>query len=440
MRKKLGLVFLSVFISLALSTSVFAAGFALYETGARGTSLGGAMVARADDPSALFFNPAGITQLTGIQTMLGVQMIAPRLDVKTTGQYTVVGPNAPPLPPYYPAITGTQQTTTSLEDNEFWPPHAYLTYPVNDRWWLGLAVMSRFGLGVEFPTSWPGRFNSYNSRIVTSEVNPNIAYKVSDNFSVSAGVSMMYLDVKLQKKINPALYGLGAGEIDQKLTGDSYGYGYNFGLHYKPTDWISFGASYRSTVTQHVEGDLKFRGQSGPYQAGAFPNVGGDATLVLPDQFFFGVAVKPMKKLSVEVGAILTNWSSYDQLKLELDSPILGGRANVISQPKNWKNVWRYHAGLEYNVTDWMDLRLSYIYDESPVPDETIGYELPDSDRNIFGIGLGFHKNNWWLDLSYNHLLFSDREIAARPIDGVLASEVQDGMAYIAGISFGYKW
>ena len=95
--------------------------------------------------------------------------------------------------------------------------------------------------------------------------------------------------------------------------------------------------------------------------------------------------------------------------------------------------------GLEYNVTDWMDVRLSYIYDESPVPDETIGYELPDSDRNIFGIGLGFHKNNWWLDLSYNHLLFSDREIAARPNEGVLASEVQDGMAYIAGISFGYK-
>ena len=433
MRKKLGLVFLSVIICLALSTSVFAAGFALYETGARGTSLGGAMVARADDPSALFFNPAGITQLTGIQTMLGVQMIAPRLDVKTTGQIVPAGP-------LRLGVLGTNQVTTSLEDNEFWPPHAYLTYQVNDRWWLGFAVMSRFGLGVEFPTNWPGRFSSYNAKIVTSEVNPNIAYKVSDNFSVSAGVSMMYFDVKLQKKISPAIYGLGPGEIDQKLTGDSFGYGYNFGLHYKPTDWISFGASYRSKVTQHVEGDLEFRGQSNPFQAGAFPNVSGDATIDLPDQYFFGVAVKPMKKLSVEVGAILTNWSSFEALKLELDSPILGGAANSITQPKNWKNVWRYHVGLEYNVTDWMDLRLSYIYDETPVPDETIGYELPDSDRNIFGIGLGFHKNNWWLDLSYNHLLFSDRQIAARPNDGVLASEVQDGMAYIAGISFGYKW
>jgi long-subunit fatty acid transport protein len=66
-------------------------------------------------------------------------------------------------------------------------------------------------------------------------------------------------------------------------------------------------------------------------------------------------------------------------------------------------------------------------------------HELPDSDRNILAL-VSVSINNWWLDLSYNHLLFSDREIAARPNDGVLASNVQDGMAYIAGLSFGYKW
>ena len=94
MWKKLGLVFLSVLISLALSTTAFAAGFALYETGARGTALGGAMIARADDPSALFFNPAGITQLPGTQTLFGLTMIAPRLELQTTGQIGYAG--APP--------------------------------------------------------------------------------------------------------------------------------------------------------------------------------------------------------------------------------------------------------------------------------------------------------------------------------------------------------
>ncbi len=62
-------------------------------------------------------------------------------------------------------------------------------------------------------------------------------------------------------------------------------------------------------------------------------------------------------------------------LSLSLIQPILGGAANAISQPKNWNNVWRYHVGLEYKVTDWMDLRFSYIYDESPIPDETIGFD-----------------------------------------------------------------
>lgn len=91
-------------------------------------------------------------------------------------------------------------------------------------------------------------------------------------------------------------------------------------------------------------------------------------------------------------------------------------------------------------MTDWLDLRLSYVYDESPIPGETIGYELPDSNRQVFGIGLGFYRNNWLLDLSYNHLIMKDRTIAARPGEGILDSEIQDGMAYIAGISLGYKF
>lgn len=437
MGKKLSLALLSVLISISLTSSVFAAGFALYETGARGNALGGAMVGRADDPSALYFNPAGITQLPGTQTLLGVTMIAPRLDVKTTGQIGFgVIPGPPPV--VFPVLAPGPVTTTSMEDNYFFPPHAYLTQQVNDRIWVGLGVFSRFGLGVEFPQNWPGRYNSYDSNIVTSEANPNIAFKVSDNFSISAGVSLMYFDVTLKKKIPGQLFG-GANEIDQELSGDSFGWGYNFGVHYKAADWMSIGAAYRSQVEQRVEGDLKLTGQVGPVQQALLPaKTNGKVTIDLPAQIFFGVAFKPVKKLSVEVGAILTEWSSYDQLKVKLDQPV--AMRTVTIQEKNWRDAWRYHVGMEYNLTDWMDLRLSYIYDESPIPGETIGYELPDSDRQVFGIGLGFHKNNWNLDLSYNHLLFKDRDITGRALDFVLPSQVEDGFAYIAGVSLGYKF
>lgn len=456
MRKKLGLVFLSVIICLALSTSVFAAGFALYEASARGNALGGSMTARADDPSALFYNPAGITQLPKTQFSAGSTVLNPFMDVKTTGTLGFATPPGYPAFIQGPFFSGSNQVTTSLENNYFFAPTVYVTQQLNDKVWVGLGTFSRFGLGVEWPTLWPGRFNSYNAEIKTFEINPSVAYKVTDNFSVSAGVSAMYMDIKLQSRIPgqviPAKIvsnlGLGAlaassaaygtNELDQKLTGDSWGYGFNFGLLYKPNEWISLGATYRSEVKQSVSGSVEIKGQTAG-QLAYFPsesNASGDVTL--PAQITFGVAVKPVKKLSISFDAYLTGWSSYDGLAFEFEKTIAGSNTRVVE--KNWKDVWSYRVGLEYNVTDWMDLRLSYIYDESPVPDNTIDYLLPDSDRHVFGAGFGFHKGNFSLDLSYNYLIFKDRHIAARANDFVYESDVESAGCHIYGMQIGYKF
>lgn len=59
-----------------------AEGFALSDFGARGTALAGGMVARADDPSAVAWNPAGITQLPGTQIMVGMMING----MKTSGK------------------------------------------------------------------------------------------------------------------------------------------------------------------------------------------------------------------------------------------------------------------------------------------------------------------------------------------------------------------
>lgn len=429
MGKKISFAFLSVLVSIVLASSAFAAGFALYEASARGNALGGAMVGRADDPSALYFNPAGITQLPGTQVLLGATMLGPKMDMTTTG--TLIPPSA-------------TVNKTSLEENYFLPPHAYLTYGINDRWSIGLGIFSRFGLGVEWPQSWPGRFNSYNSSVVTSEANPNVAYKVTDNFSLSAGVSMMYFKVKLQQKIPGATLPApltAANEIDQKLSGDSYGYGFNFGVHYKPSDVVSLGVAYRSQVKQDVSGTLEYNGQTPIQTAGGFPAfTNGSVTITLPDQWFMGVTIRPFKPMSVEVGGIFTRWSTYNELRLETEAPVAIAPTKVFVKPKNWKDAWRFHVGAEFNVTDWLDLRLSYIFDQTPVPDETIGYELPDSNRMVFGVGLGFHANNWTVDLSYNYLTMAKRDIAARPADGVLASSLNDAMCNIVGLSVGYKF
>ena len=217
-RRRLVYSFLTVVFVLFLSTPVFGAGFALYEGSARGNVIGGGLVASADDPSALFFNPAGITQLKGIQTQIGVTAITPSYSVDVS--------------------TGTAPGKYDSQTNWFFPPHAYLTYQINDNWYTGLGIFSRFGLGTEFQNGWPGRYNSYRASIQEVEINPNIAYKVNDKFSVAAGLVASYINVTLQRALPYP-----PTDIDFKVAGDSWGWGVNLALQYKPTDWMQFGRS-----------------------------------------------------------------------------------------------------------------------------------------------------------------------------------------------------
>ena len=107
---------------------------------------------------------------------------------------------------------------------------------------------------------------------------------------------------------------------------------------------------------------------------------------------------------------------------------------------KNWDDTLRYMIGTEWNVTPNWDLRLSYAFDETPVPDETIAYELPDSNRHMFSFGFGYHRDKWSLDFSYTYILFENRDINQRTSDGILQGQVTDGYAQLFGLSLGYKF
>ncbi len=434
MMKKLCLVFVSVFVSIALTSSVFAAGFALTEPSARANGLGGATVAMGGDASCLFSNPAAMTRLPGIQTQFGAIVLQPKLDITTYG--------IAPFPPV-PGTNSTTPTKTSMENNTFVAPVGYVTSQFSDKLWAGVGFFSRFGLGTEFAQTWQGRYNAYNSRVRSYEVNPNVAYKFTDKLSLSAGVSAMYFDIKLQKKIPTFTLG-GTNDIDQKLTADSVGYGWNVGLHYQPYDWMAIGISYRSMVRQSVEGNANFSGQVGALQLSRFPSsTDGRGTIQLPEELFLGISFKPVNRVTWEIGGVMYGWSSYDKLQVEFNDPV--NNQTVYPTRKDWKDSWRFQTGLEYNVTDWMDLRLSYVYDQSPVPDQTIDFILPDSDRNVFGIGVGFHGKAWTVDASFNYLIFNDRNIAPRTLaqgstDFVPRSEVRNGDCLLYGLSFGYKF
>jgi long-chain fatty acid transport protein len=422
MPKRFPALIVSLLLSaLLLPLSANAAGFAIYEWGARGQALSGTLVGRADDPSALAYNPAGMTQLEGIHTMAGVTAIAPSTKVTLTGG--VAGPNP---------------VTTKTEDNIFLPPHAFLTWQLNDNYWLGLGIFSRFGLGNEYDPAWPGRYQVYDVALETLSVNPNLAIKLTDKLSGSIGLEGMWMSLAQKNKIpttvNPAT------DLDLKLEADSIGYGINLGVHYRAFDWLRLGASYRSEIRQDADGDAKLGAPTGSL----LNETDISGTIILPATFMVGAAVYPTDRLSIEANVMLMQWSSYESLDITFATPLAPGfpfPTNVT--PKNWKDVWRYQIGLEYKATDWLDLRIGYIFDEDPIDPGLADFLLPTNDRHFVNLGAGFHRGAWNVDVAYTYMHVTERDnptVNTGALPNFTAVRFHDGNAHKVGLSVGYAF
>lgn len=405
-------VYLCVFIT-ALSltpTAAQAEGFAMTEWSARGLGLAGGMVGRADDPSALAYNAAGITQLPGTQIMGGMTLIAP-----------------------YGAIEGdfgAGGTRTVNVKNATWTPfHGYLTHQLNDNVWLGFAMFSRFGLGNGYKGDWFGRYNVYDVGIQTVSAVPTVAYKINDMFSVSLGLEFMYLSMYEGVKVDMRT----RGENNMNLQGNSLGVGLHAGLHARFNDQWSAGLTYKSQVTQNVEGNAEF---SREFALTPFQDSKISGTIQLPDSAALGIAYKPTDALSFEVGTVWTRWSTYNSLNIYFDQP--SGLRSF--NQKSWKDGWNFNASVEYKALDWLTLRAGYWY-ETPVIDEKYAdYMVPSYGRDVLTLGAGFNWNNWTLDLAYAHIWIHSLDYSSSRVDGVSSGNSKNGNADMYSMSIGYTF
>lgn len=384
---------------------VYGSGFALYEAGARSSALAGAVVARANDLSAIFYNPAGLVQLPGLQMMAGFTAFIPRVEVAT--------------------YQGAAATPNLMQSSVSFAPHFFTSYQVGERVWLGLGLNSPFGLGIQYNHHWPGNVNITEATIQTLNLNPTVAVKITDYLSLGGGLDIMYFYLKMKRILPLPLLGPQALE----LKGDSWGVGFNLGLLLKPTDYLSLGVSYRSQVRQQVNGSAHFS----PYNA-----FNGDASgsIIMPDMIFTGIMVKPWETLSVEGGVIWTHWELFNRLDVKF-SNVLG----TLSELKEWHNTWRGQLGVEYQALAWLDLRAGYAFENEPMPDRYADYLVPSTDRrHNFSVGTGFRWHAMTLDLSYAMVLMMDRTVSNSRATGVLPSDYQGRLSHVVGMSLTYKF
>lgn len=407
--KALRIVWLALLCTVCCTAQALGEGFALNEWSARGVSLAGGMVGRADDVSALAYNGAGITQLPGTHMMGGLALIAPQGSIVSR--------------------QGGQERSTFTKP-ALWPvPHAFASHQFNDRFWLGLGIFSRFGLGNSYAENWVGRYNVYEVELQSISFVPTLAVKLNDIFSVSLGIEALYAHMHMGSKVPTMVTPPSVFDNDMRIEGSGWGVGVHTGLHMRLNDQWSVGASYKSQITLNITGNTDFAYEgpnalNGPFFNKRLPyakDCSTHATLQLPDSLALGVTYRPLENLSFEVGTVWTRWSTYNALNIYMDN----GYAAINN--KKWRDGWNFNASVEYKPLDWWILRAGFSYETPVVNENHSDYLMPTNGRQTLSLGTGVRWNNWTLDLAYAHLWINSLGYGRTDAKGIRSAGIQGG-------------
>jgi long-chain fatty acid transport protein len=430
----------TIVLSVLIVCSALGGGYQLNEQGARAVGMGGAFVATASDPSAIYFNPAGLAFQNGFNVLGGINFIIP----STT---------------YAPASGSFMQSSSvSTNSQVFTPFNIYGSYQISDQLVVGLGIYNPFGLGTQWPNLWGqslaiaplygnyiGSYLSVNANIATYYFNPTIAYKINDDLSVGLGVSYVYATVDMTKSIPlgligppayfPMLNGLN-GNMELKGTGN--GFNANLGVICKPIDKLSLGLSYRITTKIDFSGNATYTNMNA--LAAGFPNGTGKATLPMPGNLYVGVAYMLSPDLRIEGDFQYVQWSSYDKLQINLPAP-----AGTVTYAKNWTDEPLLRLGAEYTLNESWTVRAGVIEDLTPQPASTTEPMLPDGDRTDVTIGASYKiADKLYVDAAYMIVLFADKTAPANfpgatgttpTVPGTYSSK-----ANIFSVNFGYSF
>jgi long-chain fatty acid transport protein len=434
----------------ALTTgNIFSSGFQINEHGAKAMAMAGAFTGLANDASAVYFNPAGITQLNGTFLSAGTTLILP--SSKFNG---IEGASNPLLPP---------EQEYDMESQVFTPINFYLTQQITDRLYVGLSVNNPYGLGTKWDDKWVGRYIAVDTELRTFFFNLVAAYKVTENLSLSGGFVYAMGDVKIIRNVFLADPGTGQflPDAQTNLEGDGNSIGWTAGLFYLSDDKkSSIGISVRSEVEFDFEGDAvttpaTFGVTVAPNTVVQTPLPTGaiKATLTTPMTVTVGFAAEIAEKTILTGDIQWTGWSSYDTLAVDFleyppQHPVINPTGNApkqrLASPREYKNNYIFRLGFEKELSNSFMLRGGILYDTNPVPDRLVEPTLPDADRLGLNIGFGYMlTESLSLDVAYLFLKFVNRTISDSNIDSgypipVAFNGTYKSISHLFGINFNY--
>jgi long-chain fatty acid transport protein len=360
---------------------------------------------RSDDAATVFNNPAGMSWLApGTQLEGGAAIVLP--DMHFQGNATIGAA----------ALPGTNDRDIG---QVALIPHFYGVYDLNDRTTLGLALTVPFGSTVDYGTAWPGRYVNVKTAAISLDFNPNIAYKLTDWLSVGGGFSYQYLRLELASDVAQSLiFGPTVSDSEFVLNAANWALGYNLGFVAEPMDGTRLGLTYRSGVSHHLHGSLRFSANTSPLLGLTTQPAKSD--IDLPGSVTASITQQISPNLSLSSDVQFTQWHVFKQVSV--DSP---PNPNFTFQ-ENYRDSWMASVGGEYQLNDTWNLRAGAGFDESPVIDAFRDTGVPDGDRYMIGFGPGIKLSDTTsLDAAYTHYFgglasMNTSVNAVDPISGVV--------------------
>jgi long-chain fatty acid transport protein len=388
--------FLLVTGAMAIPIPAVAGGFYLQEQSPKetGRALSGGAAA-GDDPSTIYFNPAAMTELDGIQTSIGgVALMASAHQTNRGSSRTVPG-----LPVSVP-VNGNDGGNPF--ESVIPIPSFYASAQVSDRLWVGLGVNAPFGLKLEYDDGFFGRYDSLYTDLKTYNIQPSAAYKLTDNLSIGGGIDVQYVKVTLTNAL-PQVSPLVTTDGFTELKGDDWSVGWNAGLFYTMGD-TNFGVHYRSGISHKLKGTQTITGLAAPLSA-ANGEFAASAPLDLPDI----VTVSMMHKLTPQLRAMITgkwyNWSRFKGIEVT-------SATGTTNKELDYKDSYSVSVGGEYDVSPALTLRAGTMFDRSPTNPQYLTTRVPDGDRVWLTGGATYNISQAAaLNISYAHTFVEKADI-----------------------------
>ena len=351
----------------AFATQTYAAGFQLSEQSAiqMGRAMAGAGIV-GDDLSAVHYNPAGMTLLSGTRMQATGTWVAVNLDYE--GNYG-------------------QSENGRLKGQTI--PAGFITHQINDSLWAGLGLTVPYGMGTEYGEGWEGRERGTESMILTFDINPNLAWKVNDKLSVGGGISLQYAKAEL---------GMGMGPMQANVKGDSWAWGWNVGLMFQPVETVRVGLAYRSHIAHNADGHTTL-------DINGMGSLTSDMKVRIktPDTVTLSATWEATDALRLSGTARWSKWSNFRSLDVRnLD---LAGDFGTTVVENNWDDTWFFSVGADYKLNGQWTVRGGVAYDQGPVENQYRMAVIPDTDRVWFSGGASYkYTDNLTFDFGATYI------------------------------------